>query len=330
VTHIGGDEVDPVSDPVPVPVEPRVVRAALLRARLAIPGAVLDATHDATIERFFTEPAANLLCVQVINGVTVVSAEVPRPSGGPGPAAAETKTEAAKGLALQFFLRSRAALPDASDAAFGDGVQWGVLGGGGAESLRQLVAMVFVPMAATETTWLPTVQGEFAAGANAFLSSVNDAASARSGKTLLFLPVEAIGDTPSDGQTQRLEAVLIRWTRQIQALVGRRTASQGSPLASMAAEHTFWQHRADDLAGAGTQLAHPTVARVAAALELAKSPYLVQCVSFSLACFFNFLILNFLNTRQVSQVDGGDQRRHCRGASKHGVSGRAAQPLRCP
>ena len=54
---------------------------------------------------------------------------------------------------------------------------------------------------------------------------------------------------------QRLETVLLHWTRQVKALLGQQdTGGSGEgPLA----EITFWQRRGDDLSGICRQLDAP-------------------------------------------------------------------------
>lgn len=219
--------------------------------------------HHAAIADFFAVGEEQLLCVYQLGTQTVVERQIPS-----GPASG-----------LHFFLRVRGP-PITQNDVFNDRVQWGsVASDQHMDSLQNLVNKVFVPLATADPTWSTSIRHEFATSVNRFLSAANDHLAAQTGTTLLFLPNEDLSladERVTEEQVQRLEAVVIHWTRQIKTLVTATSQQSLPPSALMADEYAFWKRRSDNLTRVGHQLDHSVVKTIHQVLRGTKSTYLAQ------------------------------------------------------
>lgn len=179
------------------------------------PGVQLEESHYPSIAQFFTEAGPQSLFVYQHEGVTVASSAVPAGLSG----------------SLHYFLREDGpALAYASD--FDALVQWGSVSDSNTDGLQQLVNLVFLPLAGV-TPWSTSIRHEFVSSVNRFMSAANDHEAAKSGKTLLFLPTEPLlpdSEPQTEDYIQRLETVVIHWTRQIKGLVNMHAQQVGQRL----------------------------------------------------------------------------------------------------
>eukprot|EP01045_Picozoa_sp_COSAG04_P001419 COSAG04_NODE_47_length_31265_cov_18.823012_16_plen_540_part_01 len=159
-------------------------------------------------------------------------------------------------------------------------VQYGTVSGEAMESLLRLMTAVYVPVFNRNGTWPESVRNEFFAHLEKFMGSLTETTNELQGSTILYVPQENIKNVAAvageKDQVQRLESMVIHWTRQIQEVVnnqdsGADNADDSGPLA----EIQFWASRKDDLSGIKKQLEKPGVIRIVEVLEASGSTYLL-------------------------------------------------------
>jgi hypothetical protein len=87
-------------------------------------------------------------------------------------------------------------------------------------SLSSLVQTVYVPLMLYNESWQISVTKDFKEDLDKFLTTLNESIYEAKGQTLLYLPPLELTGNPAvlaknKELTQRLESILIRWTRQI-------------------------------------------------------------------------------------------------------------------
>jgi len=161
----------------------------------------------------------------------------------------------------------------------GRGVQYGIVQGKVMDSFATLMSSVFMPMCRANGTWPSSIKKEFTGSLHKFLAQLVETANSIQGRTVLYIPDEDVEDPEMAAKdkdlVQRLDYVLIQWTRQIKEVVSNQ--EQNVELGEDAGpldEIEFWQRRSDDLNGISTQLNAPGVAKIVAALKACNSEYL--------------------------------------------------------
>jgi dynein heavy chain, axonemal len=100
------------------------------------------------------------------------------------------------------------------------------------------------------------------------------------GHTVLYVPDELhitqAEETRTKDVVQRLESLLIHWTRQIKEVVNTQHTSETSDNTGPLEEIQFWSSRCEDLSGISDQLNRADVKRVIKLLESCTSSYLEQ------------------------------------------------------
>ena len=184
-----------------------------------------------------------------------------------------------------------------SPATIKAGVQFGMVNGGGVDSLLRVMGDVFAPQVTggvASAAWPDSVRKDFVSQLQRCMASLVEASHVAKGKTVLYLPPEEglgasdaeaaalLGDKPQLGRLaldkdliQRLEACVIHWTHQIKEVVSNQdntsgTAESGGPLDEIA----FWASRTQDLSGISAQLSQPRLLAIVGVLREAKSSYL--------------------------------------------------------
>jgi len=102
-------------------------------------------------------------------------------------------------------------------------VQFGLVNGGGMDSLLRIMSGVFVPRVIANMSWPESVRKDFTGQLHRFMASLTETAYQARGKTVLYLPREGsvlegndVSLAASDKDlVQRLESTVIHWTRQI-------------------------------------------------------------------------------------------------------------------
>ena len=238
-----------------------------IQKRVTLPSVTSDLwteEHIDTIERFFLTNETFLLVVFTFEGKVVLQHAPPRDVPE-----------------FVYFIRIDSE-PITMHSEFENHVQYGLLKCDALNSLARIMSSLYSPLLARNPTWPASVQNEFASGVNRFMAVLNDAAHRAKGRTVLYLPSENLeGDVhilaADKDLSQRLEATVIHWTRQIKEVLStNQNDAGGHGMELPLQEIEFWKKRCDDMSGIARQLDAPTVLRIHSVLAAAKSLYLTQ------------------------------------------------------
>ncbi|KAI9101992.1 dynein heavy chain and region D6 of dynein motor-domain-containing protein [Phlyctochytrium arcticum] len=186
---------------------------------------------------------------------------------------------------VQFFVRS----PGSGDTSgplaadtFDEHIQHGVVSGNAMESLLLLMKEKYVPMFSDNSRWPATARREFSSQLHKFMAFLTDAAYQMKGHTVLYIPNEDISDPERCAKqkdvVQRLESLVVHWTRQIKEVVNDQHASETTENSGPIEEIHFWRSRCDDLSGISEQLNRADLKQILRVLDIVKSSYLEQFV----------------------------------------------------
>ena len=180
---------------------------------------------------------------------------------------------------LLYFIRDPAKFLTPSN--LGENVQFGILQSNLVESIYGIMSNVYLPSMLKEESWPDTVKKQFTGQLHKFMASLTEVTFERKGKTVLYIPQEsAIGSKDKD-LIQRLESILIHWTRQVKEVVNNQDNSELGEDAGPLAEIEFWRSRSVDLGGIREQLDNEEVKNIVKVLEASKSSYLAPFLSLS-------------------------------------------------
>ena len=133
-----------------------------------------------------------------------------------------------------------------------------------------------------EESWPDTVKKQFTGQLHKFMASLTEVTYERKGKTVLYIPQErTTGKKKDKDLIQRLESILIHWTRQVKEVVNNQDNSGLGEDAGPLAEIEFWRSRSVDLGGIREQLDNEKVKNIENVLEASKSSYLAPFLSLS-------------------------------------------------
>ncbi|XP_063042411.1 dynein axonemal heavy chain 2 [Engraulis encrasicolus] len=177
---------------------------------------------------------------------------------------------------LAYFIRTEGT--PVTLETFEGALQYGMLRGGGSESLLRLMNGVFAPTATLSSNWPESIKNNYLGHMHRFLTTLTDARFKLVGNTVLYIPMEAMQGTPEEAAkdkelVQRLEMVVIHWTRQIKEVLNAQETVETGDSAGPLEELSFWSARCSDLSGISQQLEHPGVTHIRTVLSLCKSSY---------------------------------------------------------
>ncbi|KAM3857822.1 dynein axonemal heavy chain 2 [Diretmus argenteus] len=157
-------------------------------------------------------------------------------------------------------------------------VQFGTVRGNPTQSLLRLMNAVHVPLVTRSTAWPERVKNNYTSDLHRFLTRLTDSSSRTEGNTLLYIPMEGLQHSPKEARkdkmlVQRLEIVVIHWTRQIKELLNPQETAEMRDSSGPREEIAFWKSRCADLLGISQQLQKPGVKQIQSTLQLSKSPY---------------------------------------------------------
>jgi dynein heavy chain len=159
-------------------------------------------------------------------------------------------------------------------------VQYGTISGSSLDSLLRLMQGVYLPLFLDNRAWPDNVRKEFANQLHKFMAFLTDTTYQQQGHTVLYVPNESISSVAeaahSKDLVQRLEALLLHWTRQIKEVVNNQHTSEAADNSGPLEEVQFWRSRCDDLSGISKQLNRADVKQIIDVLTVAKSTYLEQ------------------------------------------------------
>ncbi|XP_062849650.1 dynein axonemal heavy chain 2 [Trichomycterus rosablanca] len=183
---------------------------------------------------------------------------------------------------LAYFIRDEEAV--IMEETFESCVQFGTVRGGGVESLLRLMNGVHAPQVTLSTNWPESVKNDYLAQMHRFITNLTDTRFKLIGKTVLYIPMEALQHSPEEAAKdkmllQRLEVVMIHWTRQIKDVLKTQETIATRENAGPLEEITFWRSRFDDLFGISQQIQKPGVCHIEAILQHSKSYYVPPFLS---------------------------------------------------
>ncbi|KAJ3024564.1 UNVERIFIED_CONTAM: Dynein heavy chain 2, axonemal [Siphonaria sp. JEL0065] len=234
--------------------------------------AVIDFIQDVNIRKLilFIDPERKVLCTQTslpnnVKEIMYFIKEVPTAGGegkesGVAPSAINSRT-------------------------FEKYFQYGTVTGEVMDSLLRMMQGVYVPMFMENKQWPESVRKDFRSQMHKFMAFLTDATFQVKGHTVLYVPNEDFVSpevaAKSKDVVQRLESLVIHWTRQIKEVVNNQHTSETTENSGPLEEIQFWRSRCDDLSGISEQLNRADLKKILSVLEFAKSSYLEQFLRLS-------------------------------------------------
>ncbi|KAJ8389317.1 hypothetical protein AAFF_G00121820 [Aldrovandia affinis] len=147
------------------------------------------------------------------------------------------------------------------------------------EQLLWFLNGVHVPLVTLSIAWPESIKNNYSANLHRFLTNLTDTRFKLEGKTVLYIPMEALQFKPEVAAkdkelVQRMEVVMIHWTRQIKEVLNAQETLEAGESSGPLEEISFWRSRCLDLTGISHQLEKPGVSHVQAILQLCKSTYI--------------------------------------------------------
>ncbi|KAG4103981.1 dynein heavy chain and region D6 of dynein motor-domain-containing protein [Neocallimastix lanati (nom. inval.)] len=157
--------------------------------------------------------------------------------------------------------------------------QYGILNCNSMEGLLKSMKNLYIPLLNMKNTWPETVKNEFENQLQKFMASLTDATYQKQGYTIFYVPNDDYSNPNKFSMKediQRLESLLIHWTRQIKDVINNQQVSETNENLGPLEEIQFWKRRCEDLSGISKQLERTDVKRIIYILEKAKSSYIEQ------------------------------------------------------
>ncbi|KAI8904300.1 dynein heavy chain and region D6 of dynein motor-domain-containing protein [Gorgonomyces haynaldii] len=181
---------------------------------------------------------------------------------------------------MMYFIREVLDDQPLTEDNFEHKIQYGNLSPNVVESLLRLMHQVYVPIFLDNNKWPDSIRKEFNNNLHKFMAFLTDTTYQLKGHTVLYVPddyhITVAENAHSKDVVQRLESLLVHWTRQIKDVVNAQHISESSDTSGPLEEIQFWRSRCDDLSGISDQLNRSDVKRIIQILENAKSSYLDQ------------------------------------------------------
>lgn len=255
---------------------------AWIRERIRVAGykpGMWDAeVHGPVVSEFLFRPNTTRLLAYVKK--SDMSKLVLSSDGGASSSSTGGNRMPSPGEAHEFQYFCRAPSVALTPSTIDDDVTFGVCGPEGMESLLRVMSNMYVPHISNDQSLPAGVRRSLTDQMHRFMASLTEVVYQARGKTVLYLPQEAVDlddleSVKNDKELmQRLESTVIRWTRQIKEVVNQKDNSQDTETATPLDEIRFWESRTLDLSGIRRQLEQPQVRRIANVLRSSKSTYL--------------------------------------------------------
>ncbi|XP_029769486.1 dynein heavy chain 2, axonemal [Terrapene carolina triunguis] len=249
---------------VTIPEEKEVDLKPCIRSRVVLSGLRDDMwteEHAATLDLFLKDVSKQLLVVY-IDEFAGLKVEQTMPHQ-------EQKQ-------LTYFIRHENAEITAEN--FQKTVQFGTVRRPYIDSLVRILNSVFLPRLFHNTNWPESIKNEFFSEIYHFMTSLTDTRSKMKGRTVLYIPIEALSMKPEvvvkdKALVQRLETSMIHWTRQIKEVLRAQEAVESRESTGPLEEIEFWTNRCTDLSEISKQLCRQGVTHIESILLLSKSSY---------------------------------------------------------
>ncbi|XP_034551682.1 dynein heavy chain 2, axonemal-like [Notolabrus celidotus] len=177
---------------------------------------------------------------------------------------------------LCYFIRSPGALITAD--TFGDVVQFGTQRGDPIRSLHDQLVCLHAPAVTLRTFTQKNIKDNYLNHMHDFIAYLSEEVHKKLGSTVLYIPIEALLYSPEEATkdrllVQRMEAVMINWTDQINGLLNDQEVVQMGLDFGPLQEIAFWESRSAKLLDISQQLQKPGVKHIQKILQLTKSIY---------------------------------------------------------
>ncbi|KAI8894261.1 dynein heavy chain and region D6 of dynein motor-domain-containing protein [Globomyces pollinis-pini] len=187
---------------------------------------------------------------------------------------------------MAFFIRESDADGDSlNEHNYEHKVQYGKLTKNILQSLLKLMTQVYVPIFLGNKKWPDSVRKEFNNQLHKFMAFLTDTTYQVKGHTVLYVPeghhIVVEDAARAKDVVQRLEALLVHWTRQIKEVINTQHTSESSENSGPLEEIQFWRSRCDDLSGISDQINRKEVQTIIEVLTIAKSSFLEQFLRLS-------------------------------------------------
>ncbi|KAI8853504.1 dynein heavy chain, N-terminal region 2-domain-containing protein [Chytridium lagenaria] len=178
--------------------------------------------HDAIASDFFTDTARKKMIVFLTpdekNARLQVQAALP--------------TQRVKSL-MYFIKEPYVDISTIDDETFEKKIQYGTVAGNTMDSLLRIMQGLYVPMFSENRKWPESVRKDFRSQMNKFMALLTDTTFQLKGHTVLYVPSEFSSDdlvietsAKTKDVVQRLESLLVHWTRQIKEVVNNQHTSE--------------------------------------------------------------------------------------------------------
>ncbi|VDP56989.1 unnamed protein product [Schistosoma curassoni] len=160
-------------------------------------------------------------------------------------------------------------------------IQYGNISGSAIQSLLGIMSSLFAPNLFTNISWPDSIRNDFSLQLQRFMSSLTDTRWKLDNKTVLYIPLDSLNVLPEiaikDKELiNRLEMIIIHWTRQIKTVLNIQNINDHSTIISPLDEIQFWHNRCDDLTGISNQLNKSIIQQIINILLIAKSTYITN------------------------------------------------------
>ena len=181
---------------------------------------------------------------------------------------------------LLYFVRDPAKFVTPDN--LGEIVQFGLIQQSNlVQSIYNVMSNLYLPSMLKETSWPDTVRKQFTGQLHKFMATLTEVTYSKKGKTMLYIPQEGVNSGKDKDLIQRMESILIHWTRQVKEVVNNQDNSELGEDAGPLAEIEFWRSRSVDLGGIREQLENQKVKDIIQILEVSKSSYLAPFLNLS-------------------------------------------------
>ena len=154
----------------------------------------------------------------------------------------------------------------------------GLVDGEPLEVLLTEMNNMYIPSFMKEKDWTDTVRKEFQAHLHKFMATLEEMVNSRKKITKLYIPMEDLSDTREAAKdkdlVQRLESMILHWTKQIKNVVLSQDSHQEDENAGPLEEISYWKDRQYNLSRIHNQLEQSQLKKILTVLDYADSSYL--------------------------------------------------------
>lgn len=138
----------------------------------------------------------------------------------------------------------------------------------------------YIKVLLADNDWPDGVKKDFVANVHKFMAFLNEQTHMARGQTYLYIPQEDLNDPEANAKDrdllQRLESIVIGWTRQIKELVSSQDSPNAKTIETPLDEINYWERRTNNLKILTERLDHVDLQKITKVLWLHKSSYLAS------------------------------------------------------